>query len=113
MTLLTEGIDLNVTLVKLSTKQAQGMVNRWFNSKYGDNIYKAYKKPSSTKVSTFNEIKKEVREVDGFSLRITGAGCDIYSCAYKVKAHTEDQPDFKTYLIYHTPSNRFAICLED
>lgn len=104
MTLQTHGDDLNVTFLNTSTKKAQSMIYRHFKSTK-ENIYQSYAKPSSAKVSAFNEIKKECSLVGGYALKMTGAGSDIFSCAYKVDTDTG------TYLIYHTPSNRFAIKL--
>lgn len=106
MTLLTHGDDLNVTLLNPNTKRARSLVRSYRNTTKGDDIYKAYKKPSSRKVNAFQEIKKEMEAVGGYSLRITGAGSDFFSCAYKVEGD-----DNKLYLIYHTAVNRFAICL--
>ena len=83
MTLLTPGIDLEVTLVKASTKKGQQIISAWLNSTK-DDIFKAYGKPSSFKVKAFNDIKKEMKEADGSSLKMTGAGSDYFSCAYKV-----------------------------
>jgi hypothetical protein len=107
MTLQTPSLDLEVTPVKITTKKGQRMVSAWFKAKH-DDIYKAYGKPSSTKVKTFYAIVDEMRNANGSSMRITGAGSDQYSCAYKVR---DVEGNF--YLIYHTACNRFAICLDD
>ena len=104
-TLYTVGLDLNVTFVKQSTQAGQRMINAWLKSTK-ENIYQAYKKPSATKVDAFNDIEKEMKEACGHSLRMTGAGSDYFSCAYKV-----DNIDGDTYLIYHTPMYRYAIRL--
>ena len=97
------GEKLNVTWLNRTTQKAKRVIRCYENSSKND-IYKAYGKPSETKVSTFYEIKREMAKVLGFDIRITGAGSDVYSCAYQVK----DGSDV-TYLIYHTPCNRFAI----
>ena len=47
-------------------------------------IWEAYKKPSSRKVSAYNNIKKEMESLGGYGLRITGAGSDTFSCAYRL-----------------------------
>ena len=107
MTLATKGIDLNVTYVNPNTKKAQHMINAFINSRRGDSIFKAYAKPSQKKIEAFYEIEREMRDVDGYGMRITGAGSDIFSCAYKLV-----DPEGHTYLIYHTPCNRFAIKLD-
>ena len=64
----------------------------------------AYTKPSSKKQEAFDAIKKEMKEVDGYGMRITGAGSDYFSCAYKVKDNTGEE-----YIIYHTHVYRWAV----
>ncbi len=98
---------LNVTLLNPTTKQAQTKVHSYAYTKKGTSICDAYNKPSSKKVYAYNEIREEMSDVNGYAIRITGAGCDIFSCAYKVK-----DKEGHEYLIYHTPSNRFAIQLD-
>ena len=98
------GSVLNVTWLNPSTKQAQRVIHMYEYTKKGDSIFKAYGRPSGRKISAFNEIAKEMSDVNGYGMRITGAGSDVFSCAYKVK----DGSGFE-YLVYHTPSNRFAI----
>ena len=97
------GKDLDITWLNRTTQKAQRVIRCYETSSKND-IYKAYACPSGTKVSTFYEIRKEMANVLGFDIRITGAGSDVYSCAYQVKDGSG-----VTYLIYHTPSNRFAI----
>ena len=113
MILLTAGADLNVTYVKPSTQKAKDMVHRYLYTQRGDSIYKAYGKPSSRKVDAFFQIVREQKEVDGWGMKITGAGSDVFSCAYLVMAHLEEEKEDKKYLIYHTPTNRFAIPYEE
>lgn len=104
MGLLTKnGKELNVTFVNPNTQKAQQMIDRYVRSD-DDSIFKAYGRPSSAKVYAFNEIAKEKSDVNGTGLFITGAGSDVFSCAYQV----EDK-DGKNYLIYHTHVNRYAI----
>ena len=98
------GITLDVTWVNSSTQKAQRMISSYENTKKGDSIFKAYGRPSAKKIDAFNEILKEMNDVHGWGMRITGAGSDIFSCAYQVK----DGSDI-IYLIYHTPSNRFCV----
>lgn len=99
----TTDITLVCTKVNRNTKQAERIIRAYEKAKY-DDILKAYGRPSSRKISSFNEIKNEMVRVKGFNMRITGAGSDVYSCAYQVK----DGSDI-TYIIYHTPSNRFCV----
>lgn len=98
------GVTLEITWVNRMTQKAERVIHMYEYTKKGDSIYTAYGKPSGRKVEAFNEIKTEMEMVKGFNMRITGAGSDVFSCAYQVK----DGSDI-TYLIYHTPSNRFCI----
>lgn len=100
----TNGNTLDVRFINSTTKQAQQIIRMYKNTTRGEDIYDAYNSPSGTKVSAFKEIKKEMEQVKGYSMRITGAGSDFFSCAYRVK----DGSGFE-YLIYHTHLNRFAV----
>ena len=102
------GITLDCTWLNATTQKAPRVIRMYELTKKGDSIYKAYGRPSQAKVDAFNKILKEMQEVHGWGMRITGAGSDVFSCAYKVK----DGSDY-TYLVYHTPVNRFVIPLED
>lgn len=95
-----------MTELNPSTQKAQGYIARYKNAKYSD-ILQAYGKPSSTKIAAFNKIKTTMSEVGGTGMRITGAGSDIFSCAYKLIEKGV------TYLIYHTPCNVFKIRFEN
>ena len=98
------GSKLDVTWINRTTQKAERVIHMYEYTRKGDSIYKAYCRPSQRKVDAFNEILKEMQSVGGSNMRITGAGSDVFSCAYQVK----DGSDI-TYLIYHTPDNRFAI----
>lgn len=95
--------DLNVTFVKNTTQKGRRILGAYECAKY-DDIYKAYKKPSTHKVAAFNDIMNEMVHVGGSDMRITGAGSDYFSCAYMVK----DKSGFD-YIIYHTQCNRFCV----
>ena len=97
------GSTLNVTWVNTHTEKGRRIIRAHTCAKV-DDICKAYKKPSTHKVVAFNDIKKEMETVGGNQMRITGAGCDYFSCAYTVK----DGSGF-TYIVYHTPCNRFCV----
>lgn len=97
------GKTLNVTWINSTTKQAEQKISAYENAKVED-VRQAYKRPSGNKIYVFDRIKQEMSDVGGFGMRITGAGCDVFSCAYQVK----DGAGF-TFIIYHTPCNRFAI----
>ena len=98
------GKDLNVTWIKTETQKGERVIHMYEYTKKGDSIFKAYAKPSQRKVDAFHEILKEMQDMKGWDIRITGAGCDVFSCAYQVKDGSGI-----TYLIYHTPCNRFCI----
>lgn len=98
------GTTLNITWVNPNTKKAQRIIHMYEYTKKGDSIYTAYGRPSERKISAFYIILREMEKVGGWGMRITGAGSDVFSCAYQVK----DGSDI-TYLIYHTPDNRFCI----
>lgn len=100
----TNGSKLNVTWINRNTQKGERVIHMYDYTRKGDTIYKAYGRPSQRKVDAFNEIVKEMSSVGGYSMRITGAGSDVFSCAYKVKDGSGI-----TYLVYHTPDNRFAI----
>ena len=102
------GKTLNVTWINRSTQKAERVIHMYEYSKKGDSIFKAYNKPSSRKIEAFNEILKEMQSVNGYGMKITGAGSDVFSCAYRVK----DGAGY-TFLVYHTPVNRFCIDLGD
>ena len=103
MTLHLPKGDLEVTFVKNTTQKGQRILRAYEYAKC-DDICKAYKKPSTHKVVAFNEIKKEMSDVGGSNIRITGAGYNYFSCAYKVR----DGSGFR-YVVYHTPCNRFCV----
>lgn len=89
----------NLTFVKPGTQQAEKMIELWYNIRY-DNIFRAYERPSSTKVKTaldcaqlVNDLKEEL---DGELIKqgIAGAGKDnynwlakIYSSKHKIYAY--------------------------
>lgn len=98
------GETLNVTWVNNGTQQKERIIRMYEYTKKGDSIFKAYVRPSTRKIDAFHMIQKEMQLAGGFNMRITGAGCDVFSCAYQVKDGSGI-----TYLVYHTPSNRFAI----
>ena len=98
---------LTVTFVNPKTQKAQTMLHKYEYTRKGSSIYTAYAKPSSKKVIAFEIILDEMSIVGGYGMKITGAGSDIFSCAYKLNVNE------KVYLIYHTPVNRFAILMED
>ena len=109
MTLHLPKGDLEVTFVKNTTQKGQRILRAYEHAKY-DDIRKAYGKPSSHKIEAFNEIVKEMNDAGGKDMRITGAGSDYFSCAYKVRdgACINNGHGFD-YIIYHTHVNRYCV----
>ena len=95
-------LELNYTFLNYETKRAKRYLTM-YDWSTDEDIYDAYKKPSDSKVSSFRNIKATMRDVDGYDMKITGAGSDYYSCAYKVKV---DEGEF---LVYETYANRYLI----
>ena len=102
--IVANGRNVAVTIVKPTTKKGAQIMRNYAYSKLGDSIYTAYKKPSSKKARAFYIIKKEMEDTGGYNIKITGAGSDIFSCAYMLVDDTKQK-----YIIYHTPLNRFAV----
>lgn len=104
---------LEVTFVKNTTQKGQQIIRAYENAKY-DDIRKAYGRPSSNKIEIFNEIVKEMKDAGGSGMRITGAGNDYFSCAYKVRdgACINNGHGFD-YIIYHTHVNKFCVQLPE
>ena len=105
--LFCRGIPLDVTVVKPTTQQGQRLLRAYELTGKGDSIYKAYGKPSNKKIHAFFEIKKEMEDVGGWAMRITDAGSDYFSCAYRVRTDSDIE-----FLIYHTHLNRYAVQME-
>lgn len=87
-----------------TTKRAKLVLKR-YNSSKASNIYGAYERPSSTKVSTFNKLTEKMEDLSGYAMKITGAGTDHYSCAFKIR----DEKTDKIYLIYETAYNSYIM----
>ena len=68
-------------------------------------IFNAYGKPSQAKVESFNKILKEMKDNNGYGMRILSHGQSIYTCAYKFKK------DDKEYLKYHSKTKALEIAL--
>ena len=66
------------------------------NSKIRE-ICEAYKNPSIYKIRAYSDIWYEMHRLGGHDLRITGANCNFFSCAYVLGDK----------LIYHTYANRY------
>lgn len=78
------------------SKKAMG-ANWAYNHSKIDDVRKAYENPSDRKVNAFHAIQYEMWILNGHDLRITGANCMHFSCAYVLGDK----------LIYHTYANRY------
>lgn len=94
--------DYSFAYVNENTERGKRMLKAYSKATNTD-IYKAYKKPSSKKVSSFNKLKEKMEDLDGHGMRITGAGSDQYSCAYIINIDNEP------YLIYETSCNSYIV----
>lgn len=78
------------------SKKAMG-ANCMYNRSNIDDINQAYKNPSIDKTRIFNDILFDMHKLGGHDLRITGANCSFFSCAYVLGDK----------LIYHTHAHRY------
>ena len=83
----------------LNQKQEE-MFHRYCNSG-ATSLHDVYKTWSAEKEGAFKYCLRDMKEHNGRDMRITGANCYTFSCAYRVIR--EDG----AYLVYHTPCNRF------
>lgn len=84
---------------QLTQKQAD-MVRRYRNSS-ATSLRSVYKSWSDAKEQAFKYCLRDMKEHGGQDMRITGATCFTFSCAYCIMR------DDGEYLVYHTPCNRF------
>ena len=83
----------------LTQKQAD-MVRRYRNSNK-TTLHDVYKSWSDAKERAFKYCLQDMKEHNGYDMRITGANGFTFSCAYCIM-HDDGE-----YLVYHTPCNRF------
>lgn len=96
-------------------KYEKRMVSNYENTPEDiDSLEKVYVTFSRAKWYSFHEIKKEMNLLGGYDMRITSHNSMIYTCAYKYDAiNPETGEVMETRLVYHTPSKRYEISLED
>ena len=97
------GEVLCATELNPSTAKAKNWLFSYLSAK-AYSLSDAYSNPSKKKISAWEEIEDEMRLMGGSSLRITGSNAYLFSCAY----HVLDDSGV-SWLIYHTPNERFAI----
>ena len=83
----------------LNQKQ-EDMFRRYRNSRK-TTLHDVYKSWSDAKERAFKYCLQDMKKHHGQDMRITGANCDMFSCAYCIMR------DDGEYLVYHTPCNRF------
>lgn len=100
------------TKVNLGTQRAKQMILE-FNRKYykGETLYDVYKSCSSAKVKSWEKIKRECEELDGWNLHITGAGSHNYSCIYAYQVINEDTGEVGVVLRKETVGNTYELFL--
>lgn len=81
------------------TKKEKGMLWSYEHSNMSD-IYEAYRRPSESKVSAFWDCVRDKLDHDGYDGRITGAGCQFFSYAFRYIGKTGEER-----LRYHTYAN--------
>ena len=84
--------------MKATSEKAQRFIRNYCNSSY-ERLGQVYSSWSDEKKDSFDEIMREMWELGGEDLRITGAGTYTYSCAYQLGKN----------LVYHTHVNRYVI----
>lgn len=94
--------DYSFTYVNENTKKGKQIIDRYINAKHRT-IYDAYNKPSSNKINSYNKLVDKMKDLDGFTMKITGAGTDHYSLGYIIVI------DNTFYLVYETACNSFIV----
>lgn len=84
---------------KLTQKQLD-MLRKYYNSSV-TSLRSVYKSCSDAKEQAFKYCLRDMKEHNGYDMRITGANGFTFSCAYRIIR------DDGAYLVYHTPCNRF------
>lgn len=76
-------IRVNGSIYNISGTCGAYVPSKWNNK--GDNIFKAYGRPSSRKVSIWYKIERICRDFKGYNLHITSATCFFFSCFFEFK----------------------------
>lgn len=94
-----------MTKVNRNTKKAQQIISELSRNNYVDDIFKAYDKPSSRKVSSFLEIWNRAHATEGYNhdLHITGWNTCTYSTIYSYTV------DGKTFVIKDTHADTYVV----
>ena len=82
------------------TQKQEDMFRRYRNSSK-TTLHDVYKSWSDAKERAFKYCLQDMKKHGGQDMRITGANCNTFSCAYRIIR------DDGAYLVYHTRWNRF------
>ena len=82
------------------TQKQEEMFHRYCNSS-ATSLCNVYQSWSDAKERAFKYCLQDMKKHNGRDMRITGANCYLFSCAYRIIR------DDGAYLVYHTPCNRF------
>lgn len=83
------------------TREQERMLTNWQRAYGQDTLYHIYKTPSRKKVEALEEIKKEMKENNGHSLRVFNGNTFQYSCAYLYI-----DTCYNMHMVYHTATNK-------
>ena len=83
----------------LNQKQEE-MFHRYCNS-CAKSLHEVYGSWSDKKEEAYKYCLRDMKKHGGQDMRITGANCNTFSCAYRIIR------DDGAYLVYHTRWNRF------
>ena len=82
------------------TQKQEEMFHRYCNSS-ATSLHDVYGSCSDNKEKAYKYCLRDMKEHGGQDMRITGANCYLFSCAYCIMR------DDGEYLVYHTPMHRF------
>lgn len=92
-----------------NTKRAQSLIWSYEHSKY-ETLDEAYKSCSQEKKVAYWNIVREMKQFDGYGLRITGKSCNFFSCAYLVHGVSQETGECGyEVLVYHTYANTYIM----
>ena len=99
-------INWSWTDINPNTKKAERFIDSYNRSNYY-RLEDAYKKPSHRKASIYKSLIIDMDNLGGFDMKITGANCSTFCCAFKYSDSGKD------YLAYITPSYNYRILMNE
>lgn len=88
------------------SKKWQSVINL-YNKSFNPSLFWVYNNPSLKKQYYEEQIKNEMLSCGGWGYTILTYNTSVFTCAYLMKVNEI------TYLIYHTPSSKYMLELED